>query len=464
MSEPDSPDSGESASESASVPRSAQRAALGRKVDRKVRQVFRVSAVRRSGRPGDGERGSPDALRVSDEELVHAIWDKRDQFLTRLSKLANEQLPPNCQVKSIDLQDVRPAASVLVDLLFVVRVGGNAVAAVAGLSGAVVVAVAETLEASLEIDAAVSAAPERAGPPAAGPSSGWDRLAPVLAFIGTGIGVLGFVTFIGGLIVWARLRANGFPAAPALGVFPSQDLLVIGAQTLVPQVLVALAAVAGLVLLYAVARVLRERVSEEEAALLAGQATLLAATGMFAFVLIALVVAVAPFFDELSRWQDVMAVGGAVLAALLAAAVGTMTRRILYLATTAFVLVGIFMGFVAYWRARNDTTVRGAAVIRDNKTAIAGIFVAEGSNRVYLARIGFHTDGTLNDDLSRLVGVAKDQITDVAIAGAQPAPQALVEAEHLAKELCELQPRVVSAAGAPPPENCRTAPPGEHQP
>jgi hypothetical protein len=73
------------------------------------------------------------------------------------------------------------------------------------------------------------------------------------------------------------------------------------------------------------------------------------------------------------------------------------------------------------------------------------------------------SNGTFDDARSRLVGVDKDQVTDIAISEAKPADQALTQARHLARELCDLQPK------APPPtqgeiENCRTAPPGEPQP
>jgi hypothetical protein len=143
--------------------------------------------------------------------------------------------------------------------------------------------------------------------------------------------------------------------------------------------------------------------------------------------------------------------------------VGSVTRRFLFLVTATFVLVGTFLGLVAYWTARNDTNVRAAALIRDNKKAMAGIFVAEGAGRVYLARVSFRPNGKFDDARSRLVGVDKDQVTDIAISEAKPADQALTQARHLARELCDLQPKA-----APPKrgeiENCRTAPPGEPQP
>ena len=106
-------------------------------------------------------------------------------------------------------------------------------------------AAAEALESVYGQPVAVSAvrgarSPAPPPPPPPRRGRGGTRVAPILGAIGTGVGVIGFVTFIGGVTVYARLRAAGFPAAPALGIFPSQDLVVIGAQTLVPEVLWAL--------------------------------------------------------------------------------------------------------------------------------------------------------------------------------------------------------------------------------
>ena len=105
-----------------------------------------------------------------------------------------------------------------------------------------VAAVAGVLEDGLASRVSVSAS--LVGAPTRDSSQPWGRIAPILAVIGTGIGVLGFVTFVGGAVVWARLNAAGIPSAPALGIFPNQDLLVIGTETLVPQVLIALGIVA----------------------------------------------------------------------------------------------------------------------------------------------------------------------------------------------------------------------------
>lgn len=462
---------------------------------RTVRKTFQVSAVWRPPRGGapdgqDAERGARGAAGtgLSDEELVYALITAHDVFEERA--LAETQAMGSAKtrevragVKSVTLEDVRPGGSVLAQVAFVVHVEGSAVAVVAGLAPAVMAAAAEALESVYRQPVAVSAVREHVGGAAAttdtgAPKSGWDRVAPILGAIGTGIGVIGFVTFIGGVTVYARLRAAGFPAAPALGIFPSQDLVVIGAQTLVPEVLSALAAVILLGLVYAGIRgsqhisvdeeaaeferygedslrgrlvKARKRLSDEEAALLAGHATAFVVVGMFFFAVLALVGSMLPFLGELDGLHLGLALMLVVIAAFLAAAVVSVTRRFVYLATTTFVLVGVILSFTAYWREGHANAVRGAAIVRDNKKAVAGLFVAEGSGRVYIARValvdeeackaaGGGVDGCeIVDDRSRLVGISKDQVSDVALGDPKPPWLALQQARHLARELCDLQ-------------------------
>lgn len=66
-------------------------------------------------------------------------------------------------------------------------------------------------------------------------------LIPVLTAIGTGIGVLGFVIFFGGFILWTRFEAAGLPGNEAVAQVPRSDLVATGASFLVPAILAALA-------------------------------------------------------------------------------------------------------------------------------------------------------------------------------------------------------------------------------
>jgi hypothetical protein len=415
---------------------------------RPIPQTYRVTAVRHPppvDEPAAAARAGPQAaaLPVSDEEIVHALLTRHDDFETRLLTHARER-PETAGVKDVELRDVRPASSVLLDLLYHVEAAGSALDAVGAMTGAVILAVAERLEEALGGQVSVAAVPMTAAAavaaaPAAAPASGWDRLAPVLATIGTGIGIIGFVVFVGGLIVWGRLNGAGFPAAPALSVFPKQDLLVIGAQTLVPQVLVALASVLVLSVIYLIVRNWSSRVGEAEAVLLAGQSTKLSAIGMFLFVFFTLLATVLIFKGDLDGAELWYALLGVVVGAVIAATVSSVTHRFVYLATTSFVLVGVLMSFLAYWRARDDKQVRGAALIRTDHTAVRGLFLTEGAGRVYLAEVKLDDDDQIIDRFSRIIGIDKAQVSDLAIAGAKPVDKALADARGLARELCSRQ-------------------------
>jgi VIT1/CCC1 family predicted Fe2+/Mn2+ transporter len=71
----------------------------------------------------------------------------------------------------------------------------------------------------------------------------------VVAAVGGGVGVLGFVAFFGAAILWARLDEAGLPGNEAVAVIPRSVLLSTGANFLVPSLLAALAFVALLYLI-----------------------------------------------------------------------------------------------------------------------------------------------------------------------------------------------------------------------
>jgi Flp pilus assembly protein TadB len=95
-----------------------------------------------------------------------------------------------------------------------------------------------------------NASPAPNEPPTGAGSTFWNVILPILGFIGTGVGVLGFVIFFGGFIIWARFDATGLPADQAVAQVPRNDLVVTGASFLVPALLAALAAVAVALVLW----------------------------------------------------------------------------------------------------------------------------------------------------------------------------------------------------------------------
>jgi hypothetical protein len=72
-------------------------------------------------------------------------------------------------------------------------------------------------------------------------------LVTVASAIASGLGVLGFVTFAGGVVLWTRFKQMGLPADHALALVPKSELVVTGAEFLVPAVLLS-----ALILLFTV--------------------------------------------------------------------------------------------------------------------------------------------------------------------------------------------------------------------
>jgi ABC-type multidrug transport system fused ATPase/permease subunit len=82
-------------------------------------------------------------------------------------------------------------------------------------------------------------------PPAAKPeSSPIDIVLRVLGAIGTGIGILGIVTFFGAAILWVRADKAELPATEAVAAIPRNVLISTGAQFLFPALLYAVGLVA----------------------------------------------------------------------------------------------------------------------------------------------------------------------------------------------------------------------------
>jgi hypothetical protein len=73
-----------------------------------------------------------------------------------------------------------------------------------------------------------------AGP---GPRSGGPSLVTVVGAVASGLGVLGFVTFAGGVVLWTRFKEMGLPADHALALVPKPELVATGADFLVPALL-----------------------------------------------------------------------------------------------------------------------------------------------------------------------------------------------------------------------------------
>jgi hypothetical protein len=287
-----------------------------------------------------------------------------------------------------------------------------------------------------------------------------------LAVVATGIGVIGFATFVGGAIEWARFHATGLPQEEALSVVPTADLTVIGARILVPAILYGLLASAVYLIAVIVSGRREERIpdpSERTKVEQHGDAV----RALF-LVVVVLVGECLAFFTTLNApgtLQYVAFIGIGTLMAVLAFSVGRVTGGFVHLSVTVFLALSLFLGGVSYVRAFSTPELRGAAIVRNNERAIIGFFVAENGSRVYLARLDpDHLDeGEIDRSTARLIGIQKSEITDIEVGPPSDPAKALEQARGMADELCGLETAVVTTApkGPESARDCWSRPPGE---
>jgi hypothetical protein len=250
----------------------------------------------------------------------------------------------------------------------------------------------------------------------------WLKTGPVLAAIAGGIGVIGFVTFVGGAIEYARLRTAGLPAEEAIAVVPTANLIAIGAKTLVPAFIFAVSAAA----LLSAWQLFAER--SEKVTVPTARRRALALAALFAVTELA-----AFFLDPSTGWRVIATlIGLGLLTTGLVFVVALRFHQFFWVAATASLAAAVFVASLAYARTRDTLHVRPAAVIRTGD-AITGFFIAETSSQIYLGRT------LIGEDKPRILVLAKDEISDVALGPLLSPADAYLRAQALARELCRMQ-------------------------
>ncbi|HEX4752990.1 MAG TPA: hypothetical protein VH268_08830, partial [Solirubrobacterales bacterium] len=343
---------------------------------------------------------------------------------------------------------------------------------------------------------------------------------------GTGIGLLGFVTFFGGAILWLRAEQAHLPATDAVAVVPHSVLVATGATFLVPAVLIALLSVLCIFAVHLSFAVLRravrraeftegkelrtesERLAEEgqaairEAApdrefaggmanaadlaekvgdgdgarahLLADASAasvraaqkeseardklvtaaakktesdrkMAAANAAFGrselvleYVLGGLVLLVLPTVCSgavfhLSFWRVVALVGVAIGVVAVSIAVYLSTEKFIWFGITAFVTVGIYIGFASYFATVDNPKIEPAAALRTGRAPAVGMYIAETSSNLYLGT--FPRQGVP----SRLIVIPREQVTDLTIGPLLDPADAQTRALALVVHECEIR-------------------------
>ncbi|MGN6373868.1 MAG: hypothetical protein ACTHM1_12920 [Solirubrobacteraceae bacterium] len=365
------------------------------------------------------------------------------------------------------------------------------------------------------------------GVPSVGPS--WGTVAPLLGALGTSVGLIGFVVFFGGAILWTQADAVGLPASEVVALVPRTVLLSTGAHFLVAALLLALFGV-GVLWVYDVVlrdRLLRkqeeeERISEEPRAALqqslddalqrhaaAVEAVKLATSAHMGALQAAAAAPDSSVFsaaveeeqrrraatereltsaaDELKRvehdfrehmprlerkakaarekresrenwtrltllglvflgiemlftnfapiaWYDyviVVALSGATIAVSLV--IYAETKRFVWFAISAFVAIGLYIGFVTYFRTHDSAQAEPAAALIDGRVPVEGYFIAQTSDRVY-----FGIPESVSQP-ARMIALRRDDVVALAIGKltVTKKDKAFHVARELGAELCE---------------------------
>lgn len=152
-------------------------------------------------------------------------------------------------------------------------------------------------------------------------------------------------------------------------------------------------------------------------------------------------------------WYDyltLIALSAATVAMILV--VYAETDNFIWFAVSAFLAIGLYMGFTTYFRTRDTPKAEPAAALVDGRRPIAGYFIAQTSDRIYL---GLPGNGSIP---AHMISLRRSDVVALAIGQsiAIAHGQALMAADALATSLCsdlttsmaDVQPNLTSATDA----------------
>lgn len=248
----------------------------------------------------------------------------------------------------------------------------------------------------------------------------------------TGIGVVGLATLVGGGIMFMRFQFLGLPTEQALSVVPKNEMLGIGAETLLPLTFAVLLAVLVVrSVLVRLPKTLTWLRAKRRRQFFIGVGFALIATWGYYWIAIGDV-----DIDTSTVLIGAIAAAGGAICAAVGMPAPDEHQWGWFAVTVILVVAGVSTG-IAWRRTYDDPMARAAAVLRQKDDhGIAGLFVAETSDRVYLARVtdlGRSHRGV--NGTGRLISVPIDQASELAIGQNQDLPAALDSARTLLSEL-----------------------------
>jgi hypothetical protein len=248
-------------------------------------------------------------------------------------------------------------------------------------------------------------------------------LVTLLAAVGGSIGVLGFVTFIGAAVWFARFRGVGLSATFAVPHLSRGELLATGADQMLGP---AIATMFVLSVAVAVLVVFRLAKAPRRSWAIA-QGVLLAAGFIFGAIY---------YFPHKAGDPFAMSVrlffAGAVLALIIGIGLATWLGLRAYqespLATSgafwgylASIAAGVLVygAFETYARNLHEPEVRPVAVlVKGDSVGVSGVYAGEDGDRVYLGIIGVPLTGaTGKRSAARILPIDRAAITDWSVGG-----------------------------------------------
>lgn len=274
------------------------------------------------------------------------------------------------------------------------------------------------------------------------------RLRLALEFAGAAAGLTVFVAFVGGAILWVRFNALGLPADQALALLPRSILVTIGAGALAPALIAGAAVAFGISLLKPLDG--------------AGQPRCHFAFLLRLFVLLEVFLLVWVYEIDLLPWTLVLTVTAIAGASAVWGAAKRMNgyRPAAWTFLAVFALVGAANSFV-----RTDSTpkIEPAAVLLEKPDeGLAGFYIGQTSDRVYLAPLTDGANAALGRDLDSMLELPRERVLALSVAppstvGVDAGGRA--EAERLLRELELDQEAAMRPARATTPSRVRTEEP-----
>ena len=304
-------------------------------------------------------------------------------------------------------------------------------------------------------------------------STFWPLVQSILAAAAAGIGVLGFVTLAGGVVMFERFSAAGLPAEHGVAVVPKDDLLSVGAHALLPLAIVVVVAAIALWLVFVVGPTVttpRRAASDPGEATDSGDAEGATEGGritpdMVELPVIGFVLAAVTFawylYSHVGPRPDLRHAALVVVAAAAAASAFCLTwyrveypngfpanrshlhltrKSLLYVATVGTVGV-LLVGLVIVWAktAQRPNVQPVAVVTSPDGAGVWGLLVAETNGDVYVASVqGRHDDKWVGRrSTGAIMEIPRQKVIALLIGTNQSLPVALRIGPHLLARLGE---------------------------